>query len=125
MTRNEIDTVRTNSILLNTIAEKITALDRVIKLRGNNFKREKEMADLTDTYQLIENDEKRNQLKVLITQSKLAPMKKTIFYEYYINGKTARAVGVDCCLCERAVYDRLFAARRELNIGGKCRKNNL
>lgn len=125
MTRYDIDTVRTNAVLLSTIAEKISALERVIEARGINFKREKELTDLKATYELIDSDERRNQLKNLITQSKLTPMQKTIFYEYYINGKTAKAVGADCCLCVREIYNRLSEARHRLGINGNCRKNNL
>lgn len=125
MTRYDIDTVRTNAVLLSTIAEKISALERIIETRGINFKREKELADLKATYELIDSDERRNQLKNLITQSKLTPMQKTIFYEYYINGKTAKVVGADCCLCDREIYNRLYEARHNLGIYGSCRKNNL
>ena len=125
MTRHDIDTVRTNAVLLNTIAEKISDLERIIELRGINFKREKELTDLKATYELIESNERRAQLKNLITQSKLTPMQKTIFYEYYINGKTAKAVGADCCLCVREIYNRLCEARHNLGIYGSCRKNQL
>lgn len=125
MTRKDIDTVRTNAVLLSTIAEKISALERIIEARGINFKREKELADLKATYELIDSDERRNQLKNLIIQSKLTPMQKTIFYEYYINGKTAKAVGADCCLCDREIYNRLREARHSLGLYGSCRKNNL
>ena len=124
MTRYDIDTVRSNAKLLTEIAKKIADLERIIELRGKNFAREKELADLHETYNLIANSDKRNALKTLITQSKLSPIQKIIFYEYYINGKSAKEVGATCCLCERAIHSRLQVARNNLGFHGKYRTNH-
>ena len=125
MTRTEIDTVRTNSVLMENIAEKITMLEHIISLRGETFSRKKELADLKATYALIDSDNARNELKAIISQTKLTPLQKTVFFEYYINGKTAKRIGAECCLCERVIYSHLSLARKSLGISGKCRTNNL
>ena len=79
MTRTEIDTVRTNSVLMENIAEKITMLEHIISLRGETFSRKKELADLKATYALIDSDNARNELKAIISQTKLTPLQKTVF----------------------------------------------
>ena len=125
ITRKELDRVRENAILMGNIAEKIAQLERVIKDRGENFARKKELQDLKLSYKILDEDELRKKALEVIRENTLTPLNKAILYEYYMLGKTARAIAADTFRHERGIFSHLRLARIKLGIAGKCRKNQL
>ena len=116
MTREEVDTIRSNAQLLNVIAEKITQLERVIADRGETFSRAKYLKELKTEYKMIDTAENRKTFLNLVQSTQLAPRQKIILYEYYFLGKRAKEIATEMFVSERMVYDMLCTSRKMLGI---------
>ena len=124
ITREELDRVRENAVLMGYIAEKIARLERIIKDRGESFARTKEMQDLKLSYKILDENELRQRAVRVIQDNALSPFHKTVLYDYYIIGKTAKAIAADTFRHERGIYHQLRKARIKLGIQGKCQTNH-
>ena len=124
ITLEELDRVRENAVLMENIAEKIAQLERIIKDRGENFARTKEMQNLKTSYKILDENELRQRALRVIQDNALSPFHKTVLYEYYVLGKTAKAIAADTFRHERGIYEQLRKARIKLGIQGEGLTNH-
>ena len=118
MTRDEINRIRANAVLMKKIADKIAAIEHIIARRGEDFARKKEYDDLVKSFNLLAANDKRLELIELINKSDLTPTQKTTFFDYYISGKQCKKIAETINYSESNIFYQLKTARKLLNIIG-------